>query len=124
MTNEKKTLNVSGKLMNSALLGFGISVLIVIIAHFLPIHWTIMFDKYTGYGDSTVGMAGYQCSLSGSHSHNFTGMNITVGNQTRDFGMIISDSFDGHSLFIFCTGLIITFILYFLKKVDVKIVKD
>lgn len=118
------TLNVSEQLLKSTLIGFGISILIVIIAHFLPIHWMIRLDKDTGYLDSTVGMANYQCSLGSVHFHNFTGMNITFGNQTRDFGMIISDSFDGHSLFIFCTGLIITLIIYFLKKVDVKIVKD
>lgn len=124
MTEEKITLNVSEQLLKSTLLGFGISILIVIIAHFLPIHWMIRLDNDTGYLNSTVGMANYQCSLGRSHFHNFTGTNITFGNQTRDFGMIISDSFDGHSLFIFCTGLIITLIIYFLKKVDVKIVKD
>lgn len=124
MTKDKTTLNVSEKLMNSILIGFIISLIIVIIAHFLPINWMVTYDKFTGYRDSTVGMAGYRCSLGGQHSHNFSGTNITVGNQTRDIGMIISDSFDGHGIFILTIGIIASLIIYLSKKVDVKIVKD
>lgn len=124
MPENKKTLNVSEKLVNSTLIGFVVSLMIVVIAHFLPIKWMATYDKFTGYLDSTVGMAGYKCSLGGNHSHDFSGSNITVGNQTRDIGMIISDSFDGHGLFILCIGLIASIIIFLSKKVDVKIVKD
>lgn len=121
---EKKTVNLSQQFINSAIAGFILSFLIIIIAHFFPIEWRILYDKFTGYGDSTVGLSNYECALHGKHFHDFTGMNVTVGNQTRDFKMIIADSFDGHGLLIFIIGLMATVIIYLLKKFEFKLIDD
>ena len=123
----KKNVNVSGKLLSSLLIGFFYSILIVFIAHLLPKKWSFMPETSDGSytGASRVISCGYECALGGGHSGNCENLGpYDVGNQTLGFGDIIKATFDGHGSLILIIGLIISIIIYVIKKYNFNIVEE
>jgi len=118
------TISVSEQLLTSCLWGFLISISLVIILHVIPVDWNYTYDAPT----YSVASCSYKCSLGVSHSGSCQGMSVRDLNEnTRDFRtftQVIADTFGSHSLFILLVGLIISGIIYMLRKVNFKIIKE
>jgi hypothetical protein len=124
----KKNVNISEKLLSSLFIGFVVSILFVFVAHLFPKKWSFMPETDgTGYytGASKVSYCSYQCVLGGGHSGNCENMGpYDVGNQTLGFGDILKATFDGHNSLILMMGLIVSIIIYILKKYNFNIVEE
>ena len=122
----KKTVNVSQQLLTSILIGFFLAVIIVIVAHVSPKKWTFMPAGSGEYfrGDSKVLWCSYECMLGERHAADCSGVKAAwVGDKKLTVGEIVSASFK-HMSTILLIGLIASAVIYIIKRVSFKVVKE
>ena len=133
---EKKTVNISDNFIKSLMLGILGGVIIVFIVHFFG-RWTAQppADVTPSYdGSISYSAASFTPSFSLScpldEYHTFKGRGATyediiMGHFSQaKFGAIVSATFDGHWKNILIIGLISALVIYFLRGVNFKIVKE
>lgn len=134
----KKTINVSQQLLNSIVIGLLSGIIIVFLIHlsnsdrrFMPKYSNYSggqhsVDSYAHYSsDSKVEWCTFTCPLGSTHQMDCTGIRADeVGDKTLSFGDIFSATFDGHWSTIFLIGLSISAIIYIIKRVSFKVVKE
>lgn len=119
---KKKEILISDKLIKLTTKGFFYAIIFIIAIHF--------FGKF-GQSGNALGMKTYNYYLEcpfGLHSHTFEG-------SSSIFGSIYSDNLSGEKIFqiiisivdhpflILTIGLGFTFIIYLIKKINIKVVK-
>jgi hypothetical protein len=126
----KQTVNVSQQLITSILIGFLIALVIVVIAHLFPKNWMLMpeYNSQSSGGyyslGSKVSSCGYECMFGERHGADCSGMTVTdVGHKGLSGVNIFSDSFE-HMSTILIIGLIASAIIYIIKRVSFKVVKE
>jgi hypothetical protein len=131
---EKKTVNISEQLITSILIALGLSIIIVVIGHTVQSDWKFM--PITGNSgqinggsipftlDAKVSSCSYQCMFGAGHFADCSTMTAyDVGRESLPFDEVLSASFDHKSLFLLI-ALIISAIIYTLKKVNFAVTKE
>lgn len=123
----KKTVTISEQLIVSMLIGFSISLVFVIISHVFPSDWMAMPETNgSGYFTYSAKVSGcsYKCLLGERHGANCSGLSFSqVSDKSLTADEIFSDSFEHWSLIIII-GLIISTIIYIIKRVNFQVVKE
>jgi len=132
---EKKTVNVSERLMKSIFIGLLIGILIVFFVHFFG-EWSARgpANNNGSFGDitypSSTKIPSYFLTCPFNELHIFEGNGASFDDvigghfSSVKFGAVVSATFDGHWKNIFIIGLIAAVITYFIGKVNFKIVKE
>jgi hypothetical protein len=124
----KKNVNVSEKLLSSLFFGFLVSILFVFAAHLFPKKWSFVpetDESYSYTGAAKVTSCGYKCALGGGHSGDCGNLKAyEVGSQTLGFDDILKATFEGHGSLILIIGLIVSSVIYILKKYNFNVTED
>lgn len=124
----KKTVNVSQQLLTSILVGFLLALVIVVVGHLSPKNWrAIPITSGNSYAiplSTPVGACGYECMFGKRHSSDCSGKDISnFGSTSLSVGDIFSASFEHMSL-ILIIGLITSSVIYIIKRVSFKVIKE
>jgi hypothetical protein len=124
----KKTVNVSQQLLTSILVGFLLALVIVVVGHLSPKNWKAMpitsGNSYAIPLSTPVGACGYECMFGERHGADCSGKDISnFGSTSLSVGEIFSASFEHMSL-ILMIGLSASAVIYIIKRVSFKVVKE
>ncbi|WP_339918474.1 hypothetical protein [Yeosuana marina] len=127
----KKTINISQKIISSIILGFLLSLTIVIVGHFYQDDWTAMpisSNRSVIHGGSIpmsmaapVSWCSYKCIFGDRHMADCIGKNLS--NFSESNPNVLSASFE-HLPLIFIIGLILSIIIYLLKTVSINVTNE
>ena len=124
--DNKKTVDISEQLIVSLVIGFSISLVIILLAHVSPSDWSAMpitnGSGYFTYGDK-VSSCSYECLLGERHSANCSGLSVY---EAFDKSLTINEVFSGsfeHLSTMGIIGLILATIIYIFKRVNFQVVK-
>ena len=125
-TNDtKKNVDISEQLIISLLIGFSISFLAIVLSHISPSDWVALpitnNNSFFTLGDK-VSLCSYKCILGDRHSANCRELLFyEVNNKSLTAAEIFTGSF-AHFSTILMVGLIISAIIYILKRFNFKVV--
>lgn len=130
----KTTVYVSQQLLTSILVGFLLGLVVVVVGHLspkyskaMPVTEAITETSGNSYSiplSTPVGTCGYECMFGEQHGADCSGKDISnFGSTNLSVGEIFSASFEHMSL-ILIIGLIASAVIYIIKRVSFKVVKE